>query len=499
MPHRISNFLARLTLGLFFALTGLGAQAAERPDEGSLFGGSAESTPSPTSESTPAQPANNRDAKELEGNPSRDAFASGEVAENPIQIGGIYYQQLNGSFSQGANAGDTPLSSPLQFDGYLDGRPSDRLRAYLDARLILDPTKDAYSHAVGGGTSFSSLPTAAGLTPTALPNNPQVVLDQAWLKFDLERTLFVTAGKQHLKWGASHFWNPTDFLTPQRLDPLQPFDLRLGSSMLKVNAPWEAVHSSLYAVALFDDPTPASTLNQVGGAFRVESVIAGAEVGVDEVSRANMLPAYGADLSAPLGPLDIYAEAALLPGDHFSVPTLLASPTMGSDISTLLGSTNLPGPMLQASGGASYSFAWFVNRQATLTAEYFYNELGVEDAHVYPLLIYFGKYQPLYLAKHYAAAAWSTEGFDEEKKTSYNLSAIANLSDGSFVTRLDFNWLLLSYLTFGAYGDVHAGTQGGEFNFSLNTPALKFGTTSIPPVSFPSTVGDLGFWLRLAI
>ena len=61
----------------------------------------------------------------------------------------------------------------------------------------------------------------------------RVLLDQAWLRFDLGRTLFITAGKQHVKWGTSRFWNPTDFLQRKR-NPLEPFDVRTGVNMVKL-------------------------------------------------------------------------------------------------------------------------------------------------------------------------------------------------------------------------------------------------------------------------
>ena len=327
-----------------------------------------------------------------------------------------------------------------------------------------------------------------------------MVLDQAWLKFDIDHAVFVTAGKQHLKWGASHTWNPTDFLTPQKLDPLQPYDLRLGANMLKFEAPFSAAKTNLYAVALFDNPAPASSLGQVGGAFRAETTaIGGAEIGLDAVTRAGLNPDYGADISMPLGPFDAYAEAAMLSGDSFSTDERSAAQVVsGSTLTSLYTVDGFPGPALQASAGLSYDFAWEPNRQATLGAEYFYNELGSDSAALYPILIYQGKYQPFYMGRHYASLYVTAEGPDEAKDTSYSFSTIANISDGSYVSRLDFSWLLLDYLTFGAYGDLHYGTQGGEFNFALNTPQLSNGSSTIPPVNLAATPFDLGLSLRIA-
>src|SRR6266567_6346152 len=66
---------------------------------------------------------------------SPDKFKSGESVENPLQIGGVFYQQLN---HRGASEGDKTLSAPLQLDLFLDARPNDRIRANVTARLLYD-------------------------------------------------------------------------------------------------------------------------------------------------------------------------------------------------------------------------------------------------------------------------------------------------------------------------------------------------------------------------
>ncbi len=135
-----------------------------------------------------------------------------------------------------------------------------------------------------------------------------------------------------------------------------------------------------------------------------------------------------------------------------------------------------PRPVVQVSTGLNYEFSWKPNRSATLGGEYFYNELGASNAGLYPVMVFLGKYQALYNGKHYGAIYLSAEGLDSAKNTSYNLSTICNLSDNSYVSRLDFTWLLLDYLTFGMFGDVHCGNAGGEFNFNINTPPITNGT-----------------------
>ena len=84
--------------------------------------------------------------------PRRSATRSpaAEVTDNGLQMGGIFYQRLIGSFVDGSGASNLPISMPLQFDGFMDARPNDRIRGFVDARLLYDPTRNQYSQTTGG-------------------------------------------------------------------------------------------------------------------------------------------------------------------------------------------------------------------------------------------------------------------------------------------------------------------------------------------------------------
>jgi hypothetical protein len=495
-----------LSLGML-VLASQALMAAGSRDEGDMFGDAAPSaTESSAKAKQPtadiqAQPADRDEANMTGATSGTDAFASGATKEDPLDIGGIFYQHADVSFVRGLTEGEQPLSLPLQLDAYLDARPNDRLRGYLGARLLYDSTRDVYGNSTAGPTGLGALPSASTFTAAPLPNNPQVVLDQAWLKFDVERTAFISIGKQHVKWGTGRIWNPSDALNPQRRDPLQPYDLRLGSNMATLQLPWERQQANLYAIVLLDNPQPASTLQQVGGAVRVEGILGPAEVGASVVGRPGMNPRYGADISTPLGPFDAYAETAIFSGDGNTFTTFNGLPSSLSptpSIFSLYTDNRLPGAALQAVGGINYTFAWRENRLATIGGEYFYNEMGTTQAGLYPILLYQGRYQPFYVGKHYAAVYLSLEGPDQGKKTSYNFSTISNLSDQSYVSRLDFRWLLLEYLSFGAYASANYGNLGGEFNFVLDTPALTAGAGAIPAVRYEGSSGSAGMSLRMS-
>ena len=457
----------------------------EKPDEAAMFG---------------------NDAENIESIEKTEKDKT-EKEESPLQVGGVLYYRFIASPQVDAKASETPISLPLQVDGFLDGRPNDRLRVFINARLMYDATRDKYSQTTSGtslGNSQTSS-TAQIVNPVAqtnrsVPDNPKVVLDQAWLKFDIARLVFITAGNQHVKWGTARFWNPTDFLNTQKRDPLLGYDLRLGLPMLRIEAPLQTISSNFSALAFFDQPIPASTMGQLGGASRFETVIGNTEFGLDAVYRDDPDNKYslvfGADFSAPLGPFDIYAEAAYIMKSQNIRYTLADKITEGIDLGNILTEESNDKPVFMVSGGLNFSFNWLENRTATIGAEYFFNQSGYDTALIYPVLILKGQYQPFYVGKHYAAIYLMFEGPDPGKHTSYTLSVLSNLSDQSLIGRLDFSWNILTYLSFQMFVDGRFGTKGGEFNFSLDIPSLYYNGVVIPEIKIPGTIFDVGISFR---
>jgi hypothetical protein len=515
----------RTTLALAAALlTALPALAQERPSEGDLFGGETpetqEASPAPADAPRPdesalfgdapeappasaqepvATSAKDQDAQALDGPAATNAFDTEEAVEDPLKIGGRFYLRALTQGSEGVSFGNTSFSAPMLVDGYFDARPTDRLRGFVLGRLTLDPTRRA-----GSGSLLS--PGASASTAA----DPRVLLDQAWLRFDLEHKVFITAGKQHVKWGTSRFWNPTDFLSPQVRDPLALFDARTGATMLKVHVPWEARGWNFYAIGLLDNAGPADTLGRVGGAARAEVVLGSTELGFDAVLQRGRKPRFGLDFSSGVGPIDIYGELAVRRGLDTPVYALPA----GMSIEDVLGSGNggtlpdlgtlpieahyLDGAYIpQLSGGATWTFAYSENDTATVGVEYFFNPTGYSTPLVYPYLIFKGQFQPFYLGQHYAAVYGLLAGPGSWDDTTFILSNLGNLSDRSFLTRLDVTHRALRYLSVEAFVALNYGQRGGEFRFALNLPAMRRGEQEIPPIVIAPPTLQAGVGLRI--
>ncbi len=251
-----------------------------------------------------------------------DAFSRGDSVADPLQIGGTYYQQWNAQYQDG-KPGLHPRDRPrCSWTCSWTAGPTTACASSSTPACSTTPTQNQYGQPTAGNNTSLGNYQAQGVTPTA--DNPQVVLDQAWLKFDVQHQVFITAGKQQVKWGTGHVWNPTDFLNAQRYNPLLPYDTRLGSNMLRAQLPLDWHQSNLYAIALFDNPQPASTTQQGGGAFRAETVLDNAELGFDAVARPGRTRITAWTFPRRWGPVDIYAEARCSAAG--ALPTCAAAP-----------------------------------------------------------------------------------------------------------------------------------------------------------------------------
>ncbi|MBI5544470.1 MAG: hypothetical protein HY901_11305 [Deltaproteobacteria bacterium] len=468
--------------------SGTDVSAADRPSEDAMFGAPTPATadPADTPEATPARALTDDHGRATEeamfgggsARASDAASSAGEIVpEDPLKIGGQLYMRAASGVSTEVPASKWTFSVPTLVDGYFDARPNERVRGFVLARLSYDPTIPD-----GDEAAASAFGTQKQLS---------LALDQLWLRFDVGRALFVTAGRQHIKWGAGHFWNPTDFLHQVRRDPLSPFDARTGTTMIKVHVPWEKYGWNFYAVGLLEDLAVDGTLGKVGGGLRAEMVLGTAELGAEAIFQRGHKPRLGADLSAGVGPFDVYAEASLHKGWEQPLWRFVdkANPALGFE------SWMEKDYTVQATGGLNWTLDYMDINVLTFGAEYFYNSVGYDDPKLYPLLLSQGAFNPFYLGQHYVGvygmlstpASWHNLGIV--------LSNMGNLSDRSFVARLDVSVVLLTHLRLEGYTAFHYGRDGGEFRFSLDLPA----SPTTPAYVVPTPLAEVGIGLRVSI
>ncbi len=562
-----------LALGLAVITVATGALAQQRPSDADIFGSAAPSNapaePAPTtpSEDNPAnatQPppenpataspsvpvappsqspteaksssasaaATQKDAardSRILGSTETPMFTEEAAPEDPLKVGGQLYLRMQSTASQGQRFADFSLGSPSLADLYLDARPNDRVRGFVLGRMLYDPTLPASTTSsytispvsASGSTSGSQSLSSLFQQQT---RDPKVYLDQLWLKFDIAHRVFVTAGKQHVRWGTARFWAPTDYLHLRPRNPLDIFDARTGTTMVKLHVPIESRQWNFYAYGISERQDPTPTLGSLAGAARAEFVVDTTELGLGIFGQKDRKPKYAFDLSTGIGDFDFYGELALRylddidrvrydenaiapPKPAFPDPTRpwvtpddASMAYLEQTVNTLYPTYRHHGIVPQAVGGVTYSRKYNDNDMFTVGAEYFYNGLGYHSPVVYPGLVLphtvslSDSANFFYLGRHYAALYITFPAPYSLDTHTFTLSTIGNLSDQSFITRLDYSLIVLTHVRFEAFVSGRYGNEEGEFRFGIRN--LMVGTI---PFSRPPAFMDLGVALRVAI
>ena len=208
----------------------------------------------------------------------------------------------------------------------------------------------------------------------------------------------------------------------------------------------------------------------------------------------------GLDASFALWEIDFYGEASLGQGTPNGLPrwNMLAPPDW-QVVPPNPGLYSAVPARLRAAGHGGRLLDLEVRRpaHAHLGAEYFYNSLGYADPAIYPWLIFNDQYDPFYVGRNqvglYVLLPKPFKWYD----TTFIFSTLANLSDTTFISRIDYSVLLLTYLRLEAYASVHYGTQGGAFRFAIDVPAVP--PYLAEPINYPPPVADFGVALRLSL
>jgi hypothetical protein len=417
------------------------------------------------------------------------------LEEDKLQLGGMLYMRTQGQFYTGF-MDDPSLMMPNLLDVYLDGRPGDRVRAFVRGRLKFDPLPQApvpgFPRKVG--KDLEAMADDMGMELPAR-DATDVLLDQFWLKFDIARTVFVTAGRQPVHWGTTRLWNPTDLVNRSRREPLALFDERTGVTALKLHFPIESLSSNVVGLLLLDD---ADSIRHLGGALRLEAAFSTVELGLTGMVRREpttaagdgdadyILPRLGLDLSAGIWDLDLTAEAGVRFADSSRNDPLFEAGDHKA--------------VLQAAAGLSYTLKYSAEDFLVVGTEYFFNPEGYSDSSSYSLLLAeslagslgadaaggsggesgtdgeasqggataaSGGFTPFYMGRHYGAVYAMLPSPGSWDYTTFSMSGVGNFSDESYLVRFDYSVTVLTWLSVQAWGAVNLGKKGGEFRFGM--------------------------------
>lgn len=483
-------------LALLLVLT---AQAHDDPDrdrEAEMFGDDeGDKAPAETASEGPD------DAQPAVGAPDQREFAPPNegllgAQEEALAIGGQLFLRLNGSFREGDSIDNMPLGAPSLADLFADVRPNDRLRGFAQMRLTYDFT------VVEGQRNF--------IGQEGVPF--QILLDQLWIKFDLGRVAFITAGRQRIRWGTGRFWNPTDFINTDIRNSVDFFDQRLGVDLLKVHFPFEQLGWNLYLIGTFEDVASARDLGEdlddpaddgpltaqpgnIGMAARAEFLFGEMEVAVSTLVKRDSPLRLGLDASAALWWFDLRGEMIVQRG--------LTQTRFQANDDLDFAAGKFPDAIdtdddffFQGVFGADLQLTYSDQDSVIIGAEYFYNQAGYPNARLYPFLALNGAFTPLFLGQHYVGGYFVVPRPLSFNDTTVTTSTLANLSDLSVLSRVDLQQSLLTYLTLNVFASYHWGNIGEMhlgFEVDPAPPLLPAG------ISVPTQIFDVGVALRLAL
>ncbi|MCA9515266.1 MAG: hypothetical protein KC635_10015, partial [Myxococcales bacterium] len=237
----------------------------------------------------------------------------------------------------------------------------------------------------------------------------------------------------------------------------------------------------------------------VGCASRLGLVLGRAEVSLSGAFGGGGKTHLGADRSAGVGDFDVTVEVGV--ADETDTPRYAGD----FDLGTLTLPTSEPYGKWAArvSAGIQYEFKPNDDDVMALGVEYYYNPLGYSDTDLYSYLLLTGAARSLELGQHYAGLVWAWPSPLSWDDGSIAVSTLANLSDPSFVSRLDVSARVHTRLTVEAYVQAHYGKRGGELRFGLDVPDLPAipGVLDEPIAAFtvPPPLLVVGLNLRVAL
>jgi hypothetical protein len=317
--------------------------------------------------------------------------------------------------------------------------------------------------------------------------------------------VYLTIGRQKIRWGVSRVWYPTDFLNSRPRDALNPFDARLGVNMVKVHVPVESLGWNFYAYGLLDGVSVTSSglkLNQLGGAVRGEFVIGPAEIGIGGVWQEGRRQRYAVDVSTALGPFDVFAEAAFRDGKDF---LLFDYPSDLNEDNLLAKSSQITQKVrdeviVQVSGGATLQFNYTDRNFAIVGVEYFYNPVGYDSPVGYQVQTFAPSFLgktldpiqsvSLYQGKHNLALTLAAPGIPNFDWITVSLTNVIIMNDPAALSRLDVIFRVLNFLSVQAFGSVFYGGAGGQLRFKLSAQTIN-DIANIAEASQPGSGDDV--------
>jgi hypothetical protein len=263
--------------------------------------------------------------------------------------------------------------------------------------------------------------------------------------------VFVRIGKQLIKWGASYFWSPEDFINLQRLQPsiLTPVDIRVGKPGLRLHIPIRS--ANLFLFTDFSRVTTAGTAgslsDNVAQAYRIDATVSGVNLGTVGYFSKNGPRHFGFDATGNLLATDVYGELALVfPRES--------------------------GASAEAAFSIGASRYFGREKNWTGRAEFYYNDAGFGDVAISRLPL--GAFTAFYSGKYYAYAEISATRL-LSSRLDCSLFGFINCADGSYSPTLQGTFDFPGVVPFTVFVRYFGGPTDREFTSAYGGKAWQCG------------------------
>ena len=391
-----------------------------------------------------------------------------------LSIGGSVQAEYTDAVNEGSNdygsENEDKFTNPYTLYLYFDGRLRHDIRGFATMKTVYDPS---YNDANDDSGDDSATTEQTRVKPDHIVST----FDELKLMFNVKKRVYLTLGKQKIKWGAAKFWNPTDLINSSKRDFLKSEDERAGVPLAKIHIPIS--DANFYAIGLFDH---ADKTSQIGYAGRFEIPLKSSEFSLSALGHKNKKTLYAADFSAGIGDFDVYGETVFSKGSNtvkyralssWPVTSVPSTSATTASFEPCIPNSNYPylvpceayteddKTITKYTAGISYEHSYLDKDTFTIFLEYFHNDEGYEDEKDYLIVLQNNAYQPFYLGTRYGMVSFYIPSPGDLNDWTFTVFNICNLDDGTYLSRLHTSVIAMQDLTVtGAIGHYYGNPDG---------------------------------------
>ncbi|MGA1824047.1 MAG: hypothetical protein ACMUIP_05220 [bacterium] len=328
---------------------------------------------------------------------------------------------------------DNALSSYIQGTLFFDARLKRGLKCFANMEMQYNPNAD-------GDMNFDGDQDA---------QEADIFLQEFFIDFNVQNSVYFRAGKQVLQWGRCYLWNPSDLINVEKKSFKEKIGAREGAYGIKMHKPYGTQYNIYSFLDIGDDPNS----NEIGVAFKLEFLLGRTEMAFSTWNKKGYGPVYAYDFSTRILGIDTMGEAAL------SHETTIDEPIEDRWI-----------PRVCINFGKSFD-CMDIHDRISMNLECYYNDAGLtatvlSEAEWISLLSN-NRYEANNVSKYYVALFTTTRKFILSDMNLI-LNLIRNLNDESSILTAGITYTDIHDFSIGLTVYSYLGTSNCEYTFQNN-------------------------------